>query len=89
MAADTTLFGPATLGEAGAGGRSPRAADGTPRRVSVAVDTPAGPGARTFTYLVPPALDDIEPGEAVLVPFGKGGRQSPRPATWRVPTTSM
>ena len=76
MAADATLFGPASPDEAATDERSPRAADGTARRVSVAVDAPAGPGARTFTYLVPPALDDLEPGEAVLVPFGKGGRQS-------------
>ncbi len=48
-----------------------------PRRlVEVAVDAPAGPGPRTYTYLVPTGLPDVEPGEAVLVPFGRGGRQA-------------
>ena len=44
--------------------------------VDVAVDAPAGPGPRTYSYLVPPELGALEPGEAVLVPFGKGGRQA-------------
>ena len=51
-----------------------RAADA--RLVEVAVDTPAGPGPRTYTYLVPLGMDDLEAGEAVLVPFGRGGRQA-------------
>jgi primosomal protein N' (replication factor Y) len=54
-------------------------AQGTPaggRAVEVAVDAPAGPGRRTYTYLAPGALADLEPGEAVLVPFGKGDRQA-------------
>ncbi|MCJ7711644.1 MAG: hypothetical protein MUQ32_12535, partial [Chloroflexi bacterium] len=42
--------------------------------VEVAVDAPAGPGPRTYTYAVPPALAPLEPGEAVLVPFGRGER---------------
>ena len=46
------------------------------RLVEVAVDAPAGPGPRTYTYRVPPDLDDLVPGEAVLVPFGRGGRQA-------------
>ncbi len=46
------------------------------RLVEVAVDAPAGPGPRTYTYLVPAALGVLEPGEAVLVPFGRGGRQA-------------
>ena len=46
------------------------------RLVEVAVDAPAGPGPRTYTYLVPADVDDLEPGEAVLVPFGRGGRQA-------------
>ena len=46
------------------------------RLVEVAVDAPAGPGPRTYTYLVPDGLEDLETGEAVLVPFGKGGRQA-------------
>ena len=39
--------------------------------VEVAVDAPGGPGPRTWTYAVPPELADLEPGEAVLVPFGR------------------
>jgi primosomal protein N' (replication factor Y) (superfamily II helicase) len=46
------------------------------RLVEVAVDAPAGPGPRTYTYLAPGELASVEPGEAVLVPFGKGGRQA-------------
>ncbi|MHB8891014.1 MAG: primosomal protein N' family DNA-binding protein, partial [Candidatus Limnocylindrales bacterium] len=42
--------------------------------VEVAVDAPAGPGPRTFTYAVPPELAPLEAGEAVLVPFGRGER---------------
>lgn len=50
----------------------PTAAEGgTGRLVEVAVDAPGGPGPRTWTYLVPRELDDLEPGEAVLVPFGR------------------
>jgi len=45
------------------------------RLVEVAVDAPGGPGTRTFTYELPPALEGVLDGEAVLVPFGKGGRQ--------------
>ncbi len=40
------------------------------------MDAPAGPGPRTWSYLVPPGMDSLEPGEVVLVPFGRGGRQS-------------
>jgi primosomal protein N' (replication factor Y) len=43
-----------------------------PELVEVAVDAPAGPGPRTYTYAVPPELSPLEPGEAVLVPFGRG-----------------
>jgi primosomal protein N' (replication factor Y) (superfamily II helicase) len=50
--------------------------EGAATLVEVAVDAPGGPGPRTWTYLVPPELADLEPGEAVLVPFGKGGRQA-------------
>ncbi len=56
------------------GGMTPGPVQG--RLVEVAVDAPAGPGPRTYTYLVPAGLDDLETGEAVLVPFGKGGRQA-------------
>ena len=40
------------------------------RRVAVAVDAP-GAGRRRFTYSVPDRLAGLEPGEAVLVEFGK------------------
>ena len=46
------------------------------RSVEVAVDAPAGAGLRTYTYLAPGPLADLEPGEAVLVPFGRGDRQA-------------
>ena len=40
------------------------------RLVEVAVDAP-GAGRRRFTYSVPERLIDLEPGEAVLVEFGR------------------
>ncbi|HET7472332.1 MAG TPA: primosomal protein N' [Candidatus Limnocylindrales bacterium] len=43
----------------------------TARHVSVAIDAAGGGGARPYTYLVPEALADLEPGEAVLVEFGR------------------
>ncbi len=46
------------------------ATDGA-RAVEVAVDAAGRGGDRTYTYLVPPALADLEPGEAVLVEFGR------------------
>jgi primosomal protein N' (replication factor Y) (superfamily II helicase) len=42
-----------------------------PRLVEVAVDAAGAGGDRTYTYAVPPALADLEPGEAVLVEFGR------------------
>ena len=42
-----------------------------PRFVEVAVDAPGVPGGRCFTYRVPASLADIEPGEAVMVEFGR------------------
>ncbi len=42
-----------------------------PRFVSVAVDAPGGAGARAWTYHVPDRLADLEPGEAVLVDYGR------------------
>ena len=39
--------------------------------VEVAVDAAGGAGTATYTYLVPAALADLEPGEAVLVEFGR------------------
>jgi len=50
---------------------APIPGEDAPRLVEVAVDAPGGPGPRTWTYAVPPLLDDLEPGEAVLVPFGR------------------
>ncbi len=41
------------------------------RLVSVAVDAPGASGTRRFTYAVPERLDDLRPGEAVLVGFGR------------------
>jgi primosomal protein N' (replication factor Y) (superfamily II helicase) len=41
------------------------------RLVEVAVDAVGGGGARTWTYAVPAALEPIEDGEAVLVPYGR------------------
>jgi primosomal protein N' (replication factor Y) len=42
-----------------------------PRLVEVAVDAAGAGGDRTYTYLVPATLADLEPGEAVLVEFGR------------------
>lgn len=41
------------------------------RWVEVAVDAAGVPGGRTFTYHVPPALDGLAVGEAVLVDYGR------------------
>ncbi|MEO5885062.1 MAG: hypothetical protein ABIQ58_06055, partial [Candidatus Limnocylindrales bacterium] len=41
------------------------------RLVEVAVDAAGAGGARPYTYRVPPALADLEAGEAVLVEFGR------------------
>ena len=43
----------------------------TRRAVEVAVDAAGRGGDRTYTYLVPEALADLGPGEAVLVEFGR------------------
>jgi primosomal protein N' (replication factor Y) (superfamily II helicase) len=40
-------------------------------RVAVAVDAAGAAGARPFTYHVPERLGTLEPGEAVLVEFGR------------------
>ncbi len=42
-----------------------------PCLVSVAVDAAGAAGQRAYTYLVPSSLADLEPGEAVLVEFGR------------------
>jgi primosomal protein N' (replication factor Y) len=44
---------------------------GEPVRVSVAIDAAGAAGARPFTYHVPAGLGRLEPGEAVLVEFGR------------------
>ncbi|HEX2755096.1 MAG TPA: primosomal protein N' [Candidatus Limnocylindrales bacterium] len=41
------------------------------RHVEVAIDAAGGGGARRYTYAVPPSLANLEPGEAVLVEFGR------------------
>ncbi len=41
------------------------------RLVEVAVDAAGGGGARTYTYHLPDRLADVEPGEAVLVEYGR------------------
>ena len=41
------------------------------RAVEVAVDAAGRGGARAYTYLVPDGLADLDPGEAVLVEFGR------------------
>jgi primosomal protein N' (replication factor Y) len=41
------------------------------RAVEVAIDAAGGGGARTYTYSVPTVLEDLAPGEAVLVEFGR------------------
>ncbi len=42
-----------------------------PRHVEVAVDAPGVAGDRTWTYRVPDALGGVEPGEAVIVEWGR------------------
>lgn len=54
------------LASAGDGSAGPPA-----RHVAVAIDAAGGGGARPFTYAVPASLADLEPGEAVLVEFGR------------------
>ena len=60
----------------------------------MAVDAPGGPGPRTYTYLVPAELGDLEPGEAGARPVREGrpagdrdrapaGHGARRPATAR------
>ncbi len=46
-------------------------AAGASRAVEVAVDAAGRGGDRTYTYLVPDTLADLELGEAVLVEFGR------------------
>jgi primosomal protein N' (replication factor Y) (superfamily II helicase) len=42
-----------------------------PRVVEVAIDAAGGAGGRTYTYVLPEGLADVEPGEPVLVEFGR------------------
>lgn len=56
--------------EAGAGMDDGRRDEGGAGPVEVAVDAPGA--SRTYTYLLPGRLADIEAGEAVLVEFGRG-----------------
>jgi primosomal protein N' (replication factor Y) len=51
-------------------GAAPAPATGS-RAVEVAVDAAGRGGDRTYTYLVPDHLEDLELGEAVLVGFGR------------------
>ena len=46
------------------------APDGPPL-VEVAIDAAGGGGSRTYTYHLPDRLADIQPGEAVLVEYGR------------------
>ena len=64
-----TLLPDAVPAEASPSG--PGATAGGWRAVEVAVDAAGRGGDRTYTYLVPDALADLEPGEAVLVEFGR------------------
>ncbi|HEY7525098.1 MAG TPA: primosomal protein N' [Candidatus Limnocylindrales bacterium] len=41
------------------------------RLVEVAIDAAGAAGSRSYTYRLPEALADLEPGEAVLVEFGR------------------
>lgn len=41
------------------------------RLVAVAVDAAGAAGMRPYTYVIPEGLGDLEPGEAVLVEFGR------------------
>ena len=50
---------------------APAEPNGRTRTVEVAVDAVGGGGSRTWTYAVPAQLEPIQPGEAVLVPYGR------------------
>src|SRR5262245_54557194 len=52
------------------GNAQPAASDGA-RFVEVAIDAAGAGGMRTYTYLVPETLADLEAGEAVIVEFGR------------------
>src|SRR4051794_33441627 len=53
-----------------AGTPSRGVSNGGLRLVDVAVDAVGAAGARTYSYVVPDRLADLEAGEAVLVDFG-------------------
>jgi primosomal protein N' (replication factor Y) len=44
---------------------------GAGRAVEVAIDAAGAGGSRSYTYRVPPGLEDLHAGEAVLVEFGR------------------
>ncbi len=44
---------------------------GSDRFVTVAIDSAGGAGGRTYTYAVPAEIGELDPGEAVLVDFGR------------------
>src|SRR4051794_20481934 len=46
-------------------------ATSTARHVAVAIDAAGAAGNRRYSYLVPETLADLEPGEAVMVEFGR------------------
>ena len=58
-------------GSADAPDGGPGPAGGADRFVEIAIDAAGAASSRTYTYRVPPRLADLEPGEAVLVEFGR------------------
>jgi primosomal protein N' (replication factor Y) (superfamily II helicase) len=65
------LLLPTTDDGATDGQEAPATAAHTGRIVEVAVDAVGAGGNRTYTYAVPDRLASIEPGEAVLVDYGR------------------
>ncbi len=59
------------------------------RLVEVAIDAAGAGGGRVYTYVVPPALADLEDGEAVLVEFGRRQALGVHPGTGRRPTQGV
>lgn len=62
------MDGPGTVGSLVAVVAEPRSQR---RHVAVAIDAAGGGGSRSYTYVVPEELADLEAGEAVLVEFGR------------------
>ncbi len=65
----TAAADPVPVARSDGRGAGPPGAPG--RHVEVAVDAAGVAAARTWTYSVPPGLDDVAPGEAVLVEWGR------------------